>query len=196
MIDPLITARHLKGCPATILIALIFSGRAMNVKELRLATGYGRATTFDSLALLEPAGFVVRKGDNRFALHEAFTHFFQTKNSDFRPPTPPYTATTISPKTEGSSSKQKEASENREIAQMLIATGIGRRSPKLQAILDAGLDAAYVQAHVDARAAAIAAGEEYSVGLLITRLLDGDPAPVTDAYIDKMIALYGNVIVR
>lgn len=194
MIDSNVTARHLKGCPATILIALIFSGRAMGEKDLRLATGYGRATTYDSLATLEAAG-LVRKVGKRWALPATFARFFSGSFSESRPPTPPNaTATAIHP---GDDSSKQQAAENRTIARLLITAGIGRRSPKLQAILDAGLDAAFVRAHVEAWQTQRATGEDVGVGLLITRLLDGDPAPtapappVEDDYVTRIMEIYG-----
>lgn len=214
MIDQNVTARHLKGCPATILIALLFAGRALGVRDLTVSTGYGRTMIYDSLATLEAAN-LVRKIGKRWALPATFGRlalpetpsenrtkkcFFRTDLSDSVSHARGFAAATaaIHP-VDGSSSSSKQASENRTIAKMLIDAGIGRNSAKLQAILDAGLDADFVRAHVAAWQAARAAGEAVGVGLLITRLLDGDPAPappappvdVSEDYVTRMMEIYG-----
>lgn len=65
-----------------------------------------------------------------------------------------------------------------ELKKLLLQAGIGRYSRKLQELLNAGLDLEYVRAHIAARERAIEQGDDYPIGWLITKLLDGDPAPV------------------
>ncbi len=65
-----------------------------------------------------------------------------------------------------------------ELRQCLVAAGIGKRSKKLDEILDLDLDPDFVKGHIAAREAALANQKRYPVSWLITKLLDGDPVPV------------------
>lgn len=75
-----------------------------------------------------------------------------------------------------SKEEEEEGDEDRRISDLrdlLASAGVGRYSPKMQQLLELGLDRAYVEAHVD-----YAARENEPVGWLINRLICGDPAPV------------------
>lgn len=67
-----------------------------------------------------------------------------------------------------------------ELRHCLVAAGIGKRSKKLDEILDLELDPDFVKGHIAAREAALANQERYPVSWLITKLLDGDPVPVVN----------------
>ena len=59
----------------------------------------------------------------------------------------------------------------------LVAAGIGKRSQKLDEILELDLDPAFVEGHIAVREAALEDGQDYPISWLITKLLDGDPVP-------------------
>lgn len=64
-----------------------------------------------------------------------------------------------------------------DIRAILVSAGVGSRSPVLRELLELNLDPVYVQAHIQAREAALEQGQYYPVSHLITKLRCGDPAP-------------------
>ena len=64
-----------------------------------------------------------------------------------------------------------------DIRTMLVSAGVGSRSPVLRELLKLDLDPVYVQAHIQAREAALEQNQYYPVSHLITKLRCGDPAP-------------------
>jgi hypothetical protein len=89
----------------------------------------------------------------------------------------------------GNEGEEEESRESRKISDFLpnpvkdelrhclVAAGIGKRSKKLDEILDLNLDPDFVRGHIAAREATLANEEKYPVNWLITKLLDGDPVP-------------------
>jgi hypothetical protein len=73
-----------------------------------------------------------------------------------------------------SSSSSRNAEIDRKISDLLVEGGIGPGSKMYRQLLAADLDLDTVRAHVDYR---VNHPNEVSVGLLIRRLLDGDPPP-------------------
>lgn len=67
--------------------------------------------------------------------------------------------------------------EKEALRQCLVAAGIGKRSKKLDEILELDLAPNFVHGHIAAREAKLANGEKYPISWLITKLLDGDPVP-------------------
>lgn len=72
------------------------------------------------------------------------------------------------------------AATAKKIFAILARAGIGKQSRKAQEIAAMGLDPVFVEAHVNAREAALARGERFTPGLLITKILSGDPAPAPE----------------
>jgi len=109
------------------------------------------------------------------------------KNSGFLPPS---SSSSIQTNTDLAGNEgEEEAIESRkfsdfvpdpvkdELRHCLAAAGIGRRSQKLDEILDLELEPDFIRGHIAAREAALANGERFPVSWLITKLLDGDPVP-------------------
>jgi hypothetical protein len=78
-------------------------------------------------------------------------------------------------------SRSKAFEEQKILAYWLVKGEIGRKTPKMRELLAADLDLETVKAHVLERlawqAGLIGEGSSYSAGLLITKLLGGDPPP-------------------
>ena len=70
------------------------------------------------------------------------------------------------------------ADRQNEVFWLLVGAGVGPGSTRMQDLLAANLDPTHVRAHVEMWQKEIDTGKPYTVGLLITRLLDRDPTPV------------------
>ncbi len=198
-----LVVRLLRGAPASVLLALLEQpGVVLGPRDLAFLTGYSVNSVKAGAALLERLGLAEATGGG-WAWPATAPQGWPLPLSG--PPAsidaPLTTTDTLIP----SGDKQQQASNDAaQIAHMLTAAGIGRNSAKMRALLAARPPVDYVRAHVTARAAALKRGEEYSVGLLITRLLDGDPAPVApgcrcgrcEDCRARTYARYADVIVR
>ena len=69
-------------------------------------------------------------------------------------------------------------SEQGEVYRLLLAAGVGSRSPKMRELLDLALAPEFVERHVIYRQRQLDRGEDVPVGHLIQRLQSGDPVPV------------------
>lgn len=196
--------RLLKGAPASVLLALLEQpGAALAARELAFVTGYSVNSVKAGAALLERLGLAEATGSG-WAWPTTAPQGWPLPLS--APPASidtPLTATTDGLNLSDGRQQQQASRDAAQIADLLTGAGIGRNSAKMRALLAARLSLDYVRAHVDARAAALERGEEYSAGLLITRLLDGDPAPAVacrcgrcDACRARAYARYADVIVR
>lgn len=111
------------------------------------------------------------------------------KNSGFQPLSSSSSSLHTNSDLAGIEGEEEETRESRKISDFrpdpaqeelrhcLVAAGIGKRSKKLDEILELGLDPEFIQGHIAARDAALANQERYPVSWLITKLLDGDPVP-------------------
>lgn len=91
------------------------------------------------------------------------------------------TTTALSSPLPGRKAAAEAAAEGGGVRKILLAQGIGPDSRAMRELIGryAG-NPEYIAAHCRARDAALQRGEQYGVGLLIRRLLDGDPAPTLE----------------
>lgn len=200
--DQIGLVRAMKGAPASIVLALVLCGHALTNKDLEQMTGYSDKPISKGLALLELHGLVQYNGyAHGWSLTAAgarqLSMFDNLLPGESRNISEVGEFPTLSSSSSYISTEKKEEEERnaREVGefptlngqlvdksevalrQLLVDAGVGRRSRKLRELLDAGLEIGYVQAHIQARETAVARGEHYPVGWLITKLLDGDPVP-------------------
>src|SRR5512140_1718456 len=57
--NPLTFVRSMKGAPASVLLALLFTGRAMTNRELQRWTGYASHAIIDAIGLLVDLGWLI-----------------------------------------------------------------------------------------------------------------------------------------
>lgn len=198
--------RSLKGAPASIIMALVFCGHALTNGQLEKYTGYSDKPIARGLALLESLGFAQYNGfANGWSLtataHKQLPLFNDDQLDDGgqmddgghrRNNSGSGNIPTSSSSSSDTYEEEKKSTDEwlRQLAasspvdnsvdnvrSLLIAAGVGQRSVKLREIVALDLPTDYVKKHIAARAAALAAGEHYPVGWLITKLLDGDPVP-------------------
>jgi hypothetical protein len=195
--------RGLKGAPASIVLALVLCGRSLTKTELEVVTGYSDKPVAKGLALLELHGLAQDNGRSAGWSLRASLQLPMFPSALLGSGTGELGGRNVSDFEALSSSsgdlfgdevdqeeEEKEAtnSENFRVGEWLQRVGVGRRSPKMRALMALGLPADYVEAwclyfqwwqreagrrpgeRVDGR-------ERLSVGTLIRILEDGDMAP-------------------
>lgn len=196
----------IKGASASILLALLLADRPLTRDELELITGYSGLTVGRGLDVLQARQLVSGDGVQGFRATPAELHDspssgvqgFRAMPAELQDsPSSDSRLSTHSPPDElinkffllSSSSSPQEATlslpegeeeeeeERQKILHLLAQSGISPKSRKGQEILAAGLSVEFVAAHVAAREAMLARAEPYPASWLITKLLDGDPAP-------------------
>ena len=185
--------RSIKGTAAHVLLILILTGCSHNNRELQLLTGRSDKTITDALRLLESLHLAQNNGrqhgwsfpqNTQLPLFPAsIVNLRDRKISDLAPYT---TTTTKDPRSSKVVEEAEPRSEN--LRSSLQSAGIGRDSPAMHQLLAAKLDQDQVNAWlnyfhwwhkqrkqhpnqlVDGR-------QNFTAGLLIKILLDGDAAP-------------------
>lgn len=172
--------RGLKGAPASILLLLILAAKPINRYTIEAATGYSDKPITTAIALLERSRMIVNSG-NGYELAE-----------ELRRKVSPSSSSSIEQISLFEGQEEEEETERRknsEAKTWLIRAGIGRNSPKLREITAADPEPDYIRRWVlyfewwtrEAErypGATIDGRSRFSVGTLITILLDGDPAPI------------------
>lgn len=194
MIDREVTqfVRPLKGAAASIMVALLVSGRNMTALELRHVTGYSDKPVASGLAMLEALGAVQFHGRQfGYALTRQYALPYRTalpgpgmtdekaaesrKLSDF----PPSSSSSYDPLVISGNGGEEE--ERAEIFRLLCLAGVGKKSPKMRSLLGLGLSVDYVSCWVGEflahRAGLVNDWDRFTVGTLIHILECGDPAP-------------------
>lgn len=200
----LLALSGLKGAPASIMLTLLLADEPLSRGDLELVTGYSGITIGRGLETLQArqyvlvasGGYALARGVQGFRASPAELHDSPVSCDPLSIHDPPdlpsdelikkffLSARSSSSKRQreilNDPEEEEEAAAARKILGLLARAGIGRRSKKAQEIAGMGLDVAYVEAHVKAWARAVERGEEYPASWLITKLIDGDPAPMPD----------------
>lgn len=191
--------RTIRGAPATILILLMLRGASMTNLEISRWTGYSDKPITTALITLQHLGLVqnngrahgwsLRAGAHQLPLmHVLEGSYPQPVEKEIGKipiigniPISSLTTTTIenssssSGNSESSSSSSTEDRKNSDlVAHWLRRAGVGERSRKWRELMALNLDWQYVRAHALER---LANPDRIWPGLLINRLLDGDPPP-------------------
>jgi predicted transcriptional regulator len=188
MSDPnpidLVFFRGLKGAPASILLLLIFTQQPLHRHTIETATGYSDKPIAAALALLERCRMIAQS-ENGFVLAKELSR----KISDFEASSSSVQIRLSDEIEREDEEEEQQASRNySETITWLTRAGIGRRSPKLAEIIATEPDPSHIKAWVlylewwtrEAErypGAVIDGRQQFSVGTLITVLLDGDPTP-------------------
>lgn len=199
--------RSLNGTSAHVLLALLGAGREQGIDDLILATGYEKRTLAKALALLEALGLVgvVAPQGRGWALPAAARERLlggpdaarETRENGARAVRAPSSSSGNDPFEYGEKKKKNGADGARgAVFDLLRRGGVGERSPKMAALVAAGLDVDYVRGHVMAREAALERGEDYPVGWLIHKLECGDAAPAAPRARGYVPEMYADVVVR
>lgn len=175
--------RSIRGAPATILLLLLLRGSSLTNRELCQFTGYTDKTVSSAMSLLDSLALTQYNGRtsgwslNAGQLSLPLIHSLK-QPVDKEIGKIPICTTTATANRERSSEFSSRSSRNaeidRKISDLLVEGGIGPGSKMYLQLLAADLDLDTVRAHVDYR---VNHPNEVSVGLLIRRLLDGDPPP-------------------
>ena len=197
--NPLLTVRALKGAPLSCLLALaLLGGGPVGEREIITGTGYSQNKVREGLEVLEAAGLVTRQGRYEgWSLTSGArqlpltANFFEDGESQKMTLPAVTTATAYIVESQrsvkeqqqenaGESKNDSRASENDKnesqndspaIEDFLNECGIMGRTARELARME-HITEAYVRAHVEKGRAR---GD--SIGLIITRMRDGDPAP-------------------
>lgn len=171
----------LKGAPLSVLLALWVFG-AMGRRGLSIRTGWDMEVVGRSLERLEVFGLVERVDYRRWRLGSGFVQlpFPLPESGENRLSAITTTAAANSSRDLAAVAvNRSESLENRlsddagHVCALLVAAGVGAGSGKMREILAKKLSYAYVAGHVEKWRGETGVG----VGLLIKRLLDGDPMP-------------------
>lgn len=188
--------RALKGAPASIILALLVTGRSMTNAQLRQYTGYSDKPITEALALLDTEGITQYNGRSYGwslsagqmqlpGLHKLSTvghnESLDRKVSDLTPTT----TTTIDLEVQREVVVEEQKSEK--LRSILLSAGVGQRSKGMKQLLAANIPieraAAWVaywrwwQRERERRPGPVDGRDYFTVGLLIRVLLDGDEAP-------------------
>lgn len=190
----------LRGPALSIFVALLIAGRPLGARELAVFTGFANQAVTEGLKTLEILRAVIDRGRyggwelapnwRQLPLPLLFignheNHDSSHENHD-SPHTRVLTATTTKLDQEkevvvasrgAANHENQDSPVDNSIREWLIKGGVGPDSSKMHQLLAEGFTEEYAKAHTLNRLAAVEAGIDFTVGLLIKKLQDRDPAP-------------------
>lgn len=175
--------RSMRGAPAAILLALLFTGRSITNKELQLITGYTDKPVASALGVLQVLGFAQNNGRYSgwsFPLSAQLPlfHYSTAVSNSGLLPLP------ADPDTDALSKRSHIATAEA----WLLRAGISPNSKKMTELLSADLHSDYIRSWVleyewwqrekkSSSRSVVSGRRKFSVGTLIKILQDGDNAP-------------------